>query len=217
MVVHRRRGQQRRHRDAAVALGAVGQDQDVLVRQHGLGRRPAHFLDRQFQPLRAGSGVPGGVDRGGAERAVERGLDRADLGDIVVGQDRLVDFQTLVAARVAAQQVGARADHRHQAHHQFLADRVDRRVGDLREVLLEIIVEQARRLDSTAIGVSVPIDRSDPRHDGHRLEVAHVFLRVAEGLLAIEQAVGRHRQRGQFRVDTSRSLSLYCAASSHSS
>ena len=31
---------------------------------------------------------------------------------------------------------------RHQRHHQLLADRIDRRVGDLREVLLEVIVEQ---------------------------------------------------------------------------
>src|SRR5690348_16231541 len=41
-----------------------------------------------------------------------------------------------------AEQVRARADHRHQRHHQLLADRIDRRIGDLGEVLLEVIVEE---------------------------------------------------------------------------
>ena len=36
------------------------------------------------------------------------------------------------------EQVRPRSDDRDQAHHQLLADRIDRRVGDLREVLLEI-------------------------------------------------------------------------------
>ena len=51
-------------------------------------------------------------------------------------------FQPLVRAGIAAQQIGTRPDHRHQAHHQFFADRIDRRIGDLGEILLEIIVEQ---------------------------------------------------------------------------
>jgi hypothetical protein len=58
-----------------------------------------------------------------------------------------------------AEQVGPRPDHRHQRHHQLFADRVDRRVGDLREVLLEVVVEQLGLVfESTAIGVSVPME-----------------------------------------------------------
>src|SRR2546430_2933917 len=41
-----------------------------------------------------------------------------------------------------AEQLGGRPDHRSQRQQQFLADRVDRRVGDLRENLLEVVVEQ---------------------------------------------------------------------------
>jgi hypothetical protein len=86
--------------------------------------------------------------------------DGADLLQVLVGQDRLAHFQALVACDrpSRSKQVRARADERHQAHHQFLADRVDRRVGDLGEVLLEIGVEQLRLVDSAEIGVSVPIE-----------------------------------------------------------
>jgi predicted metal-dependent peptidase len=38
------------------------------------------------------------------------------------------------------------------------AQRVDRRVGHLRELLAEIVVRRAHALDSTAIGVSSPIE-----------------------------------------------------------
>ena len=102
--------------------------------------------------------VPGDVDGRGAEGAVEHLLDAADLLQVGIGQDRLRDFQPLVRAGLAAEQVRPRPDHRDQRHHQFLADRIDRRVGDLGEVLLEIVVEQLGLLESTAIGVSVPIE-----------------------------------------------------------
>ena len=39
---------------------------------------------------------------------------------------------------VDVEQVRLRADERHQRHHDRLADRIDRRVGDLREQLLEV-------------------------------------------------------------------------------
>jgi hypothetical protein len=91
-------------------------------------------------------------------------------------------------ALVRSKQVGARADERHQAHHQFLADRVDRRIGDLGEVLLEIGVKQLRLDDSAEIGVSVPIEpmASWPVWPSAP-SGTWVFLGVAEGLLAVEQ------------------------------
>ena len=113
-------------------------------------------------------------------------------------------------SRVAPQQVGARADHRQQAHHQFLADRVDRRIGDLREVLLEIIVQQA-----AAVGQHGDRRIGTHRTDrilapaGHRLEEAgNVFLRIAEGLLALEQAGLRLGRLAQLGLDMIEVLEL---------
>jgi hypothetical protein len=42
---------------------------------------PAHFLDRHFQAIGAFGGIPGDVDRFGAERAVERGSIERILAD----------------------------------------------------------------------------------------------------------------------------------------
>ncbi len=42
------------------------------------------------------------------------------------------------------EQVRPRADDRDQAHHEFFADRIDRRIGDLREVLLEVGEQRLR-------------------------------------------------------------------------
>ena len=123
---------------------AVRQDQDVGVGQHRVGRLAADAVERRLQAAGALGRRPGGVERGGAEGAVQQLVDRADLLQVLVGQDRLRDFQPLVRAGLAAEQVRPRPDHRDQRHHQLLADRVDRRVGDLGEVLLEVVVEQLR-------------------------------------------------------------------------
>ena len=91
-------------------------------------------------------------------------LDRADLLELGIGQDRLRDLEPLVGAGIVAEQVRARADHRDQAHHQLLADRIDRRVGDLREILLEIVVEQPRPVGQHGdAACRCPSTRSDRR------------------------------------------------------
>ena len=109
-----------------------------------------------------------------------------------------------VGAYLATQQIRARADERDEAHHELLPDRIDRRIRDLCEQLLEVVVEDLR-----------PV-----RQDRQRRVVAHrargflavrphrrehdlqVFLRVAERLLAIEQRrfgrIGRRRLRHRF-------------------
>ena len=137
------RGQQGRHRNPVRPFGAVRQDEDVLVRQHRFGGGPAHFLQRQFQTGGACLGIPRHVDGFGTESAIKRDFDRTDLGEVRIGEDRLINFQALVRPSDAAEQVRARANHRDEAHDQLFADRIDRRVGDLREILLEIVVKQA--------------------------------------------------------------------------
>ena len=87
-----------------------------------------------------------------------------------------------------------------EAHHELLADRVDRRVRDLREVLLEVGVEQLR-LRRERRDRRVGAHRADRLGAGHRHRLhqkVEVFLRVAEGLLAIEQ---RDVAAGDARLD----------------
>ena len=205
MMVNRGGRQKRRHRDPVSALRPVGQDEDVMIRKHGFGRSPAHFLDGERQTGSAGLRAPGHVDGFGPECPVERFFDRPDLRQIGIGQHRLVNLQPLVGSGIAPQQIRARADHRYQRHDQFLADGVYRRVGDLREILLEIIIEQpgpARENGNGRVGAHRP-ERVLPA-GRHRLEKAgDIFLRISKSLLAIEQvggAVGCNGFRNHFDV-----------------
>ena len=93
---------------------------------------------------------------------------------------------------MVAQKVRARSDHRDQRHDQFLTDRVDGRVGDLREVLLEIVVEQLgafRQNRNRRVCTHGPDGVfGGGRHGGE--EELQVLLRIAKGLLTIEQGLG---------------------------
>src|SRR5438105_11587063 len=70
---------------------------------------------------------------------------RADLFKVGIGEDRLAHFQPL-RARYAfeVEQVRPRPDDRDEAHDQLLPDRVDRWIGHLGEVLLEIGEQELR-------------------------------------------------------------------------
>ena len=57
------------------------------------------------------------------------------------------------------EQVRPRPDDRDEAHHQLFTDRIDRRVGDLSEVLLEIGEQRlSPDQDSAEIGASLPME-----------------------------------------------------------
>jgi hypothetical protein len=77
------------------------------------------------------------------------------------------------------------ADAGAQAHDDLLADRVDRRVGDLREQLLEVAEERrlaVREAPGSALSLPIePIGSAPARH--RRDEDPQVLLRVAEGHL----------------------------------
>ena len=190
VVVHRRGAQQRRDGDAVVVDRAVAEHQDVVALLAGPLGLGADRLERRAHPFRAVRRGIGQVQGDGPERVVGDLADRADLLEILVGQHRLAHFETPLRRRVVdAQQVGARADEGQQRHHQLLADRVDRRVGDLGEDLLEIRIQQlgARRQRRNR---GVGAHRADGflSGQGHRRhQELEVLLGVAEGLLAVEQ------------------------------
>ena len=168
MMVDAGGGEQRRDRNALTPDHAVRQDDDVVAGVDGGLGELEQPLERIGHSRRAGLGGVGDVERLRLEGVVVAFADGADLLEVLVGEDRLAHLEALEpAGSLEVEQVRPRADERHQAHHQLLADRVDRRVGDLGEVLLEIGVEQLRlarqRRDRRVIA-----HRADRFLPGHR-------------------------------------------------
>ena len=91
------------------------------------------------------------------------------------------------------EQVRLRADRGLEAHHDALADRVDRRVRDLREELLEVAVERRRLVgqDGQREVVAHRAGRLRRQRAAHVAQRhAQVLLRVAEHELARDDRVG---------------------------
>ena len=70
--------------------------------------------------------------------------EREELGHLVVREDGLLELEQPALLGRLGQQVAFAAEAADERHHQLLADRVDRRVGHLRELLLEV-AEQGLR------------------------------------------------------------------------
>ena len=201
VMMHRRRRQQRRDRDAVRPDHAVRQDDDVVAAMHGGLGALAQTLQGALHALGALLGGVGGVQRLGVE-GVFLEADAADFLEVLVGEDRLAHLEPLLArGALEIEQVRPRPDEGDEAHDQLLADRVDRRVRHLREVLLEIGVEQlgarGERRDRR-VGAH-RADRLLAGHGHRRHQQLEVLLRVAERLLAIEQRHVRARFRAAER------------------
>jgi hypothetical protein len=140
---------------------------------------------------------PGDVELVGLELVAGDLADAAQAGHVLDGEDRLRHLEPHRRVDgVDVEHVRPRSDPRHERHHDRLADRVDRRVRDLGEQLLEVVVERlgairehrerrivAHRADALLAGL------------GHRAhEELDVLLRVAEGLLPVEQGLRELRQ-----------------------
>ena len=144
----------------------VGEDQHRVPLADLLRGEPADPLQPLLQPLHPAVGTEGHGDRGGRELALG---DVADGLQVGVAQDRGRHLQPLGLGGPLLEEVAPRPEAGRQRHHQLLADRVDRRVGDLGKELFEVSEE----VDGTLA------------EDGERSVVAH----RAHGLLA----VSRHR------------------------
>ena len=67
-----------------------------------------------------------------------------ELRHLRVGEDRMLDLEHVGVFGAGIKDVALVSEVNGEGHHQFLPDRVDRGVADLRENLLEVVVEQAR-------------------------------------------------------------------------
>ena len=201
VMMHGSGRQQRRNRDAIRARSAVRQDDDVDAFAHRSFRAAAQFFQHLLHARGPEAGVERGVERARLEVVVGDVGDRTDLFQVRVGQDRLAHFEALgLGQAFDVEQVRARTDDGDEAHHQFFADRIDRRVRHLREVLLEVGEQRlrlARQRRQRRVGAHRA--RGFLAGGGHRRhQDGEVFLRIAERLLAIEQRqVRAHRLGGR--------------------
>ena len=121
------------------------------------------------------------------------GVGVDELGELVVVDDRELQRDLAAGRRVGQEQVGLRADAGLQRGDELLADRVQRRVRDLREELREVVEEQPRAAGEHGDG-RVGAHRADRLGTGarhRRDEDAQLLLGVAEGLLTTEDRLVR--------------------------
>ena len=159
VVVYGPGGHQGRERDAVECGGPIAEDDELVALgdgkrglladavqrgDHGLARGLAFPRGVAVARLALGPGVRDiddlGLLLGLADRAVVGVLDG---GELFVVEDRLVEVQSVAVGGFALEQVALGANEGLQRHDDLFAQRVDGRVGDLGEELLEVVVEQS--------------------------------------------------------------------------
>ena len=184
VVVDRRHHEQRRDRDEILVRVAVGQDDELRAVLDGLIDLGAHLGEALGEGVGSRVEVVQAADRGA--RTPGQGLvDVPDLRELVVVDDREVERHRAGVLRTPGQQIDLRAQTELEARDDLFADRVERRVGHLRELLREVVEEQPRALAEHG-------DRGVRAHGAQRLDTrlahrgeedADLLLRVPEGAL----------------------------------
>ena len=161
----------------------------------------AQLLDAALEPV----GALGDLEQhrhGDALEAVRAvdAVEVAQLLQLLVAQHRRRQRDLPRRDRRRLEQVALGPDRGVDRHDQLFADRVDRRVGHLREQLLEVVVEQLRplRQHRERRVVAHRADRLDAVDRHRRDQHLEVLGGVAERLLAAQHrlVVGRvHRRR----------------------
>ena len=179
-------------------------------RRVGLARRPLERA-RPVPPAPLGD-RPGDVDR---VRLEDRRVDLAQRLELVRCAGSGCRSRAGARAR-ASRRAGCRSAPTLacDAHHDRLADRVDRRVRDLREELLEVASRGAacgRRAPRAATSLPIePIGSSPLRASGARITL-QVLLRVAERELALSAAARSRGARGGARGQVGRGGRRCCS------
>ncbi len=187
---------QRRDRDQVVVLGAPVREDDqagaVLDRLVDLGAdlgQPGAQAVALVGSTGAGRVEAAVDDVGGEPGHVPVVVDVHELGQVLLADHRERQDHLAARGRARVEQVLLRADVGAERGDELLADRVQRRVGDLREELGEVVEDQpgpvgehghrgvgAHRADRL---------RAGPRHGGE--DDAQLLFGVAEGALAGQQ------------------------------
>ena len=193
MMMHGARGQQGRDRHPSGIDAAIGENQDRRPRVQGSRR----FAAQLFQPAAHSFDALGPRKQDRKRVATEPGGTRLrgvavqalDLRHFGVGQNRLLEPEQATLLRSLFEQIPFGADRGDQRRDDLLADRVERRVGHLREQLLEIVVEQLRTVgeDGQRRVVAHRADRLLAIGTHRPDEDSQIFQRVAERALQFQQ------------------------------
>eukprot|EP00982_Pelagococcus_subviridis_P002393 18522-Pelagococcus_subviridis.AAC.8 len=189
VMMHRADGEERGHRDARGARGAVGQDDARdAVRDRG-GR----LLREEVEGL-----LQAGFAFGEVVRRVEdsrrpprlRGPHRLQGFHLLGREERRLETQPVRVLRGRRDEVALGADHALERRHDGFANRVDRRVGDLREHLLEVFKRQLRDLGHDRERGVVPhrTERLGPGRDHREEDHVQGFAREPRGSERSERA-----------------------------
>jgi hypothetical protein len=205
VVMDGRGGQQGRDGDVLAIDPAIRDDEDARALVHvvlGFGaQRGQAGLDALVAP---GQRIAD-IEFGRVELVAGVGRDVAQFCHVVDVEHRLGDLETIRRIDlVDPEQVRLGANERDQRHHQLFADGVDRRIGDLREELPEVVEERfAAVREHGQRGIVAHRAGGFLSRTRHRFEnELEIFLAVAERLLAVEQGrreaglgnTVRHRQ-----------------------
>jgi len=185
MVVHGREHQQRRDRDEVLVRVPVAQDDELRALLDGGVDLGAHGLEALLEGILP---LLEGVEPAHGHRAAarQRLVDVLELRQLVVVDDGEVQRDRVRVLRAPRQQVPLGSEPEGERGDDLFADRVERRVGHLGELLHEVVEQQVR-------AVAEHGDRRVRAHGAERLgavlthrgeEDADLFLRVAERALA---------------------------------
>ena len=122
---------------------AVGENQQRVARFDSVRGASAQFFERALQARLAIRCAKQRGNRGGQQ--IARG-DAAQFFQIAIGQNWMRQLERVAILGRLVQNVALRADVADQRHHHLFANRVNGRIGDLREELLEVIKQFLRTL-----------------------------------------------------------------------
>ena len=145
VVMHSGEHEQRRDRRVVLVGVAVGEHDELGAVRNRLVHLLAHLRQALLHGLRALVNAVETLD-GGGQLATGLRIDVLDLREFVIVDDREIENDLLCVLRGRRQQVALRAKPKLHRRDNLLADGVERRVGDLRELLGEVVEEQPRTL-----------------------------------------------------------------------
>src|SRR5450759_6015003 len=141
MMVHRRDRERRRDRSVIRIHLAVAQNENPVPGRDRLRSRAAELVDRQFQRTAT---TGNGEKRGKRYRSQRRVGHTAQGGDRLLRKYGLRDADLLRVLGGLLEQIALGPKVHRQRHHELLANRVDRGIGNLREKLPEVGEEELR-------------------------------------------------------------------------